>query len=96
LRGGRQAVDGHDPGARRDVERHGIGGRDRRLQVPSVDDLATYRDIVKLPGLEASDLLTVGPAPHVLVAGKDANPGLLSRSAASAKCTRTSSPVARS
>ncbi len=73
----RQVVDGDDPNARRHVKRGAVGRRDRRLQVPCIDDLATYRDLVKLSGGHVSDLLTVAPGAQVLVAGEYADPARL-------------------
>ena len=49
-------------------------GRYRRLQVPRVDDLAAYRDLVERAGGEVSNLLTVSAWPDVLVPGEDADP----------------------
>ena len=74
--GRRQVVDGNNPGARCHIERAGVRGRDRRLQVAGVDDLATHRDIVKLSGGQVSDLLPVAP-PQVLVAREHSDPSAL-------------------
>ena len=96
-RGRRQVVDGHGLGARRGLERGGVRGGDRRLEVPRVDDLAPDRDVVQLAGGQVAHLLAVGSRPEVLVPGEDAHPtGSVRRSAARAKWSRTSSPVARS
>ena len=73
----RQLVDRDEPGARCHLKREGVGGRDRRFQIPSVDDLATHHDIVELTGAQVSDLSTVAFAVEVLVAGEQPNPPCL-------------------
>ena len=72
-RGGRQIVDGHDASARSDIERWGVSGRHRRLEVARVDHLATDGDIVDRAGAQVSHLLAVSPSPQVLVLGEDAD-----------------------
>ena len=75
--GRRQVVDGDDPCRRGHIERGTVGRRDRRLQIPCIDDLAAYRDLVKLSGGHVSDLLTGARAAQVLVAGEHADPARL-------------------
>ncbi len=51
-----------------------MGRGDRRLEVSSVDDPATYRHVVEVSRAQVLDLLTVAPAAQVLVAGEHAAP----------------------
>ena len=77
LRGCRQLVNGYDLGARCNVERGDVGGRNRRLQIASIDDLATRHDIENLSGTQVSHLFTVAPRAEVIMAGKPANSACL-------------------
>ena len=52
----RQVVDRDDSCGLRYLERRNVGGRDRRLQVAGVDDLAAHPDVVDLSGAQ-------GPGP---------------------------------
>jgi hypothetical protein len=54
-----------------------VRGRDRRLQISGVDDLATYNNIANCPGTQVPDPLTVTPAAHVLMAEEHAYPARL-------------------
>ena len=69
-----QVVDRYYPCAWCHIERAGVGGRDRRLQIASVDDLVTHHDIVKLPRAQVSDMLAVTSAAQVLMAGEQPDP----------------------
>jgi hypothetical protein len=77
LRGSRQFVDGDEPDARRHLKRGGVGSRDRRLQVSSVDDFATDSNVVKLSGAQLPDLLAVNGGAQVLVGRQHAAPACL-------------------
>ena len=97
MRRRRQVVDRDDSRARRHVEWDGVGGGDRRLEVSSVDDLATYHGIVKLSTAQVSELFTIAPGPRCSWrVSKRTRPVCVSRAAASAKYAQTSAPVARS
>ena len=56
------------------IERAGVRGRDRCLQVAGIDDLATYRDIVKLSGGQVFDLRAAASPAQVLVASQHSRP----------------------
>ena len=71
LRGRRQRVDRDEASVRRDVEGRRVRRRDRRLQVPSVDDLAPDAERVHLTGGHVPDLLPVRVGPEMLVPGED-------------------------
>jgi hypothetical protein len=54
-----------------------VRGRHRRLEVPGVDDLAAYGDIVQRSGAQVSDPLTACASPEVLMLGEHSDPSRL-------------------
>ena len=69
-----QVVDRYYPCAGCHLERAGVSGGDRRLQIASVDDFAAHHDIVKLPRAQIPDMLAVTSAAQVLMAGEQPDP----------------------